>query len=163
MRLREPEVLSVTMKGLARAVLQQHDTLCFTRACHARRQSGRNDLRGNATDDVAMTEGRRRVRCAARAIRVGYPDQSTHRIAVAWCSAGHRPGAWSRAPSPFRQAPLSRPYLLSPATFDGLGDISVGLRSPSQAASRCRSRLDRNSSPLHRQRSSKSLAGRQRR
>jgi hypothetical protein len=38
---------SVTMKGLARAVLQH-----FTRACHARRQSGRNDLRcGNATDD----------------------------------------------------------------------------------------------------------------
>ena len=36
-------------------------------------------------------------------------------------------------------------------------------RPPSQAASRCRSRLDRNSSPLHRQRSSKSLAGRQRR
>jgi non-ribosomal peptide synthetase component E (peptide arylation enzyme) len=32
--------------------------------------------------------------------------------------------------SPFRQAPLSRLYLLSPATFDGLGDISVGLRSP---------------------------------
>jgi hypothetical protein len=51
MRLREPEVPSVTMKRLARAVLQQHDTLCFTRADHARRQSGRNDLRGNATDD----------------------------------------------------------------------------------------------------------------
>jgi hypothetical protein len=52
MRLREPEVPSVTMKGLARGVLQQHDTLCFTRAGHARRQSGRNDLRcGNATDD----------------------------------------------------------------------------------------------------------------
>src|SRR5947209_7816 len=42
----------VTMKGPARAVLQQHDTLCFTRAGHARCQSGRNDLRcGSATDD----------------------------------------------------------------------------------------------------------------
>ena len=98
--------------------------------------------------------------CAARVIRVGYPDQSTHRIAVAWCSAGYRPERGLARPRRFDRHHYRGHTYCHRQHLMVLETSALGCgRPPSQAASRCRSRLDRNSSPLHRQRSSKSLAG----
>ena len=63
--------------------------------------------------------------CAARVIRVGYPDQSTHRIAVAWCSAGYRPERGLARPRRFDRHHYRGPYLLSPARLEKIHPAAI--------------------------------------